>query len=170
MDFATASRPRWRTILKRARALEVQRHGAIEVTGASGGVLVPDQVHMCGECAGSFATRGSLNTHFARAHLSSIARPYAAGDVGRGCFKRFTSRSHVVHHLAISKRRCLELVRLRCAPLTAEQTAELDQMDCCARRRAIRAVGGAPHGANWPAHRVQGPLLRPLLPPLRRLS
>ena len=169
MDFAAKSRPRWRTILKRACALEVQLNDAAQHLGDHEATLVRARIHICGECGAGFAAGASLNAHFARAHVSSIARRYACGDVCRGCLKRFTSRDHVVHHLAISKRRCLELLKEHCQPLSAEQAAELDRSEC-ARRRAVRSTGGTPRGARWPAHRLQGPLLRSLPTPTAQVA
>ena len=165
MNFAADSLPRWRAILKRAAALDVQLADAsIQFQNGNVAARLPNETHICAECGASFGSSASLDAHFARAHVSSIARRYAEGDVCRGCLKRFTSRDHVIHHLAVSKRHCLELLKVRCQPLTADRAAELDKVEC-ARRRAVRSVGGAPRGASWPAHRVQGPLLRPLPAP-----
>ena len=159
MVFAAESKQRWKTLLKNAIAEEARRRELTVYNAYSPVVLVPDQVHVCGECAAEFNTRAALNTHFGRKHLLNVARLYAEGPICRGCLVAFTSRDHVVHHLAVTKRRCLGLLMASCPPMTDEQEVELQQDDC-SRRRAARAAGMDPRCANLPAHRVPGPLRR----------
>ena len=164
MKFADASRRRWKTLLKNAVAEDTQLRES-ELYADQSAVTVHDQTFICGECAMEFGSKAALNTHFGSKHLINVARLYAEGSVCRGCLMSFTSRDHVVHHLAVSKRRCLDLLMVRCRPLSEAQLAALDSADRL-RRRGARAAGVKPSQASWPAHRVPGPLRRQLPVPV----
>ena len=161
MRYAAASNARWKTLLRKAQAEHARRQGSEAYVLASTQLPVQEQRFLCGECQQQFSSQAALNTHFGRKHLVNVARRYAEGSVCRGCMVSFTSRDHVIHHLAVSRRQCLDLVRARCQPLSEERAMELQREDR-ARRRALRASGLEPRQASWPAHRVPGPLLRQL--------
>ena len=161
MRFSAASRPRWRNVLRSALSEDARRRDEEFQTMPVHVQQINHETHICGECAAEFGTAASLKAHFARTHTYSVARKYADGSVCKACLKRFDSRGHVLHHLAITKRKCLELLMVRCAPLTVEIAAELDEADC-KQRKSARGSGRAPHRAYWPATQLQGPLLRAL--------
>ena len=161
MRYAAACRPRWRSIINYAVAAETLRRNSEVYEVSAAAIVVHAETHIRGECGAVFGARSSLRSHFARAHLTNIARQYAGGEVCHGCLKKFTSREHVIYHMAFSKRGCLDLVMTRRQRLAAEEVAELDDLDC-QRRRSVRSSGGTPRCACRPAHRLQGPLLRSL--------
>ena len=161
MRYAADSRQRWSTMLKNAVAEENRRNDMEMEDWKAAPVSTPSQNYVCAECSTAFGTQSSLNAHFAKVHTSAIARRYAEGDVCRACLKRFSSRSHVIHHLAFSKRRCLQLLIAQRPPLSMEEAAEMDAEDC-QQRRIERAAGRAPRSAVFPAHRLHGPLPRQL--------
>ena len=161
MQYAKNSKQSWKHILKVANSEAVLRIDKDFLVERWPSQVVQSETHICAECGAMFGAAGSLCAHFTKVHVHNVARLYAQGDQCRACLKRFDSRSHVIHHLAFSKKRCLDLLRIRCEPLSADMAAELDREEC-QRRRVVRATGRNPRLASRPAHRLQGPLLRPL--------
>ena len=168
MGYAAASKSRWRSMLRNAVLEEKRRRDRDFHMTPTCSQEVAHETHICAECGAEFGTAGSLRSHFAKSHLSNIARKYADGDTCKACLKRFSTRSHVIYHLAFSRRRCLDLLQLRLAPLSVSDVDALDATDCHQRRQS-RATGLAPRRAHRPATQLHGPLLQappvPVTPP-----
>ena len=168
MQYAAASPSRWRSLLRSAQTEDMRRQDmAFQETPAQV-QEIHAEIHICAECGADFGKASSFRAHFARQHVSSVERQFACGDSCRACLKRFSSRAHVIYHLAVSKRGCLDLLMVRRPPLSADEVARLDEEDRT-QRRAARASGRAPRRAYWPAIQLPGPLLRaipvPITPP-----
>ena len=140
MEYAAASRQRWRALLRNASSEDARRRD-VDLHPEPAEEVTQVCRHVCGECGATFGKAASLNAHFARSHLSNVARRYAEGDVCRACLKRFSSRDHLIYHLAFSKRGCLDLLMVRCEPLPVESALALDNEErLSAKRRDRKSV------------------------------
>ena len=114
--------------------------------------------HKCRHCHRIFGTQAQLISHQAIKHgYRSSLRLFAQDQHCLGCLKMFWQRERVLHHLKRS--RCGPLAKSILAPLSLEQSLQLDEQAAHEARQNL-AQGRGHRFAKEPCVQLQGPLCR----------